>query len=153
VGVPASHPGLIAVGSTENRSAWIDYSGGVVGTLPAEEPLSYFSSCGPNATGNLKPDLVAPGGWIIAAMAAAADPRTSLRSDSQFASGGGCPDEVECLVIDDEHGISSGTSMSAPLVTGTVALLMQREPTLTMAQERTESHKAPHSDLALELEN
>lgn len=136
VAIPGTQPDLITVGATQNRSSWFDYEGNEVGFNEPRRGVASFSSAGPNQLGELKPELVAPGGGVIGAMARAADPRRSLTSSSQFASGGICPTNSECFVVDDEHAVSSGTSMSAPVVAGAVALLMERDPSLTMEQSK-----------------
>lgn len=139
VGIPASAPGLIAVGATTNRVSWTDYTGSRV-TIDNRNigDLSFFSSAGPNTRGAMKPDVTAPGEFLVAGMSSRADPRTSLTGNSQFRSTGPCENaETYCLVVDDEHGVSSGTSMSAPIVTGAVALLLSRDPELTLDEARS----------------
>ena len=136
INVPASAPALIAVGATLNRTTWVDVAGnavdlpnvGAIENTPLDT-IAYFSSAGPNALGVVKPDIVAPGVFVAGAMAYSADPRRS--SNALFANLGRCPSEAECFVVDETHAITSGTSMSAPLVTGAIALLFQRDPTLT----------------------
>jgi subtilisin family serine protease len=136
VNVPASAPGLIAVGATLNRNDWVDYAGETVtfdsvGDAPPDT-AAYFSSAGPNALGSLKPDLVAPGANVIGAMARGADPRTPT-SGGIFDDGGICANlgyVPQCFVVDDWHVLTGGTSMSSPLVAGAIALLLQRDPTL-----------------------
>jgi serine protease AprX len=64
--------------------------------------LAPFSSRGPNLAGVLKPEVVSPGVSVVSA-------------DAGTASG---------------YKTSSGTSMATPFVSGTVALALQRDPTL-----------------------
>jgi subtilisin family serine protease len=139
VTIPATHPALIAVGASVNRVAWTDHTGAEVrvDALPVEPAISlggaaFFSSAGPNATGQLKPDVLAPGGFVIAAMSGAADPRNGARG---IFSGGLCPG-VSCQVVSDRYAVNAGTSMAAPMVSGAVALLFEREPTLTQSAVR-----------------
>jgi subtilisin family serine protease len=142
INVPASAAGLISVGATLNRTTWVDVNGTAIdqpalGSQPhaALDSIAYFSSAGPNALGALKPDLVAPGVNVAGAMARSADPRRS--NSSLFASLGRCPSvNDECFVVDAGHAITSGTSMSAPLVAGAIALLFERDPTLTQDAAR-----------------
>jgi subtilisin family serine protease len=71
--------------------------------------VTFFSSAGPTAFGHqLKPDVAAPGGDILSSVTRALDP-------SQFS-------------------VFDGTSMSAPHVTGAVALLVQLHPGWTPPQ-------------------
>lgn len=142
INVPASAPALIAVGATLNRIEWTDHRGervvdAVHGSLMEAPPdtTAYFSSAGPNALGMLKPDIVAPGANLIGAMAAVADPRVP-NSSTLFSAGGRCGPRVECLVTDETHAVASGTSMAAPLVSGAIALLFERDPTLTQSGVR-----------------
>lgn len=132
--IPATHPELIAVGASVNRVSWTDRADTLVdlSTLPVEPALAaggaaFFSSAGPNALGGVKPDLLAPGGFVIAAMAAAADP---LRAGTGIFSGGICAG-LGCQVVTDRYAVTAGTSMAAPMVSGAVALLLERDATLT----------------------
>ena len=141
VGVPASHPELLAVGCTLNRTLWRPL--GADGALalasfggvpePLVDSTCYFSGAGPNALGAMKPDLLAPGAYVAAAMSHDADPRAA--PGSIFAAFD-CPDPGDrlCHLVDETHALNSGTSMSAPHVTGAIALLFQRDPTLTQRE-------------------
>jgi len=138
VSIPATAGGVISAGASVNRESWLDYAGDTVEfQLGAPGSRAYFSGSGPSQAGSIEPDVLAPGGYVVAAMAEAADPRGDPMSVSQFASTGTCPDPmIECFVVDDQHGVSLGTSMAAPMVAGAVALLLQRDPGLLASEVR-----------------
>jgi hypothetical protein len=144
INVPASSPGLIAVGATLNRTDWSDYAGdavsfprhGALADAPADT-TAFFSSAGPNALGNTKPDIVAPGANVIGAMAATADPRFANAPIFSFPEACLAEGYVrDCFVADDWHAVTSGTSMATPLVSGAVALLFERDRTLDQSGVR-----------------
>ncbi|RYE90063.1 MAG: serine protease, partial [Myxococcales bacterium] len=139
VAVPATHPGLLAVGCTLNRLSWPTLSGPTIqieqlGSLtdPPGDTVCYFSGAGPNALGVLKPEIASPGAFVAAAMSR--DARPDQNPSSMFSSSSGCGGVEDCMVVDAQHGIASGTSMSAPQVTGAVALLLEQKPTLTQPE-------------------
>jgi subtilisin family serine protease len=142
INIPAAHPDLIAVGASIDRTDWRTRSGSSVDvravfgdeTSLAADSAAWFSSAGPMTTGVLKPDIVAPGAFVIGAMSKDADPSRSLFS--MFGDTSFCGHVQNCNVVDAEHAVSTGTSMAAPIVSGAVALLFERDPTLTHAQVR-----------------
>ena len=89
----------------------------------------WFSSAGPTLTGLAKPEIAAPGAAIVGALSQQAIPpsATSIFSDAN------CVSEVDprCQIIDPLHAVSAGTSFSAPIVSGAIAVLFQHDPTLT----------------------
>ncbi|MET0595222.1 MAG: S8 family serine peptidase, partial [Polyangiaceae bacterium] len=136
ISVPATHPDLIAVGCTNNRTEWTDRDGFAHDLLTTAyralgpvDASCYFSSAGPTATGVMKPDISAPGAMVAGAMSRDAvppAPQSSFSAPSEL-----CPDGNECLVVDGGHALLSGSSMSSPQVAGAIALLFERDPRLT----------------------
>lgn len=142
INIPAAHPDLIAVGATLNRLDWPTRDGFVVevasfGSVddPPLDSAAFFSSAGPSANGLMKPDISAPGAFLVAAMATLADPSNGV--SGIFRGDGVCDLGNDCLVTDAEHAVTSGTSMASPQVAGAVALLLARDPTLTQRQVLT----------------
>ena len=115
VGQPGTANKLICVGAYCTKDHWIDIDG--VTRYDADNPEigknSWFSSLGPSRDGRLKPDLVAPGEVILAALS---EDLTSV------------PREI--ILQGGMHQKMEGTSMAAPHVTGTVALLLEKNPSL-----------------------
>lgn len=125
--IPSTASGCISVASFSARDTWIGMNGehhqdvydptiGATGSSATD--LSLFSSHGPGAgptvaTPRQKPDIAAPGEPIISTKLAGLDFGESITAP------------------DDTHVKFEGTSMSAPYITGVVALLLERNGCLT----------------------
>jgi len=101
---PGNDPLVITVGATRTNHS----------SDPSDDQMASFSSRGPTRVDQvMKPDLVAPGNKIL-----------SLAAGSIGASRG-------VTVGAGNYMELSGTSMAAPVVTGAVALMLQRSPSIT----------------------
>ncbi len=107
---PANDPFVITVGATNDM--------GTVGL--SDDIVAPFSAYGLTESGFAKPDLVAPGTNIVAL----------LPENNRLTMSMNHPKNR----VDDNYFHMSGTSMSAPMVSGAVALLLQDEPNLTPDQ-------------------
>jgi subtilisin family serine protease len=152
VNLPATHPGIIGVGCSISKTSWrsmggiqfpvqapvLDSAGaepslmGELGDAIDGEPC-WFSSAGPTLTGILKPEILAPGAAIVGALSQQAIPpkSTSIFTSDCASPAGLDGTDSTCQQIDPLHGVSKGTSFSAPIVSGAVAVLFQRDPSLT----------------------
>lgn len=84
----------------------------------ADDFLSSYSSMGPTLIDHyVKPDLLAPGNHLIATISKNCKLKKQL------------PDRI----VSDEYLELSGTSMAAAVVSGTVALMLSDDPTLSPA--------------------
>jgi serine protease AprX len=113
VSAPGNAPSVLTVGSSSH-----------MGTIDREDDtIASFSSRGPSAIdAGAKPDLVAPGVGIESL----SDFESTLYwTRSRYL----LPGTVATSYL--PYLSLSGTSMSAPVVTGTVALMIQANPTLT----------------------
>jgi serine protease AprX len=99
-----------------------------VGTYDvADDKVAAFSSAGPTAVDfSAKPDLCAPGVGVVSTSAPA-----STLFQSGLLSSWLIPGTVASLYPYVPYESLSGTSMSAPLVSGAIALMLQANPTLT----------------------
>jgi len=108
VGSPGSADSVITAAAHTTKVCWtaIDANTYCWKPQPPLNAIASFSSQGPLRDGRLKPDISAPGFGVASAKSANSAPSTPL------------------IVPDGMHVMEAGTSMSAPHVTGTVALLL-----------------------------
>lgn len=126
---PSSAPSVICVGATGYRTSFLNYRGERKvynnGTDGVRAP---FSSVGPTVDGRIKPDVMAPGQNIVSSYSS-----FYLEHNPQA---GDISSDVRHF---DYNGrtyawnSNAGTSMSAPVVAGVIALWLQANPTLTPA--------------------
>jgi len=106
---PANDPFVITVGAAEDKGT----------AALSDDMMASFSAYGTTEDGFAKPDLVAPGRHVVSALA----------STNAYAYV-----THPLHRVDDNYFRMSGTSMSAPVVSGAIALLLQDEPGLTPDQ-------------------
>lgn len=134
--IPASAKNIIAVGAYTTKESWVNIDRenltlDTKGTIKIGD-VAEFSGAGPTRDGRIKPELTAPGRIIGSSFSREADP---LSSYSVFASSNDSYPNA-FILPDGVHGLSLGTSMAAPHVSGAIALLMEKYPDLTASAAR-----------------
>jgi subtilisin family serine protease len=113
IGAPANAPWVLTVGASSTNGT----------TGRDDDTMASFSSRGPTYLDwAAKPDLVAPGVGTVS-LAAPGSLLYEMRSDALLAG--------TVSSIDLPYLSLSGTSMAAPVVTGTIAAMLQANPNLT----------------------
>ncbi|WP_394842885.1 S8 family serine peptidase [Pendulispora brunnea] len=131
IGYPAIASKVLAVGSFTTRNTWTTTDGvehlkkDVDGKVVNLGALSTFSSHGPsrNGVGPMKPDIAAPGELLVSALNGGVSP-SAVRTERVVKSS------------PDGYAAFEGTSMSSPAAAGVVALMLQRNPQLTVEDVR-----------------
>ena len=122
-----SVPNAIAVGSFVSRATATNAAGENINWFMGNEgELSTFSNHGPMIDNTPKPEITAPGSIIYSAYAKTGSEFTSLN-----------PNIVQTVkrgLRSFYYGASYGTSFSAPIVTGTIALWLEANPNLTSSE-------------------
>jgi hypothetical protein len=131
-------PDVLSVGSFISTLEWTTPAGSTF-----KDPLmrqvgdmSPWSAIGPTRDGRKKPELSAPGQWIASSLSNAAAQNLPLGSE-------------EYVTADGRHMYGEGTSLASPHVAGTVALMLQSDPTLDahqVAEILMQSAVTPYSD-------
>lgn len=106
VGSPGNLPYIITVGSVTD--SWTTHT-------EIDDYIPDFSSRGPTPSGHIKPDIVAPGGHMSGI----------TRPDSTLYR------EFPEYLLSTGDFVMTGSSQSAAVVSGLVALLLQTDPTLS----------------------
>jgi len=115
VTTPGTDPYVITVGALDDNGT----------SLPFDDLMAVFSSRGRTPFDYLsKPDLVAPGRKLIS-LRSPGSALDTLFPDRQVTATGALTADYYRL---------SGTSMAAPVVTGVIALMIERNPNLSPAQ-------------------
>ncbi|MGC9189096.1 MAG: S8 family serine peptidase, partial [Sulfurihydrogenibium sp.] len=112
VATPATSPYVIAVGALTSKPLDIDNR-----SLIDLGKIAFFSSRGPTRDGRLKPDITAPGHFVLSAKA-------------------GSTDYIDL----------PGTSMASPVVAGIVAQLLENNPNLDVFQVKSLLKKSALKD-------
>ena len=127
---PSSSPDVICVGSTSYRTQFVNYLGEKKVYDSGRNGIrSPFSAMGPTLDGRIKPDVMAPGQNIVSSYSTffinnPANVNGSVQSDVRHFDYNGRT---------YAWNANAGTSMSAPVVAGAIALWLQADPTLTPA--------------------
>jgi serine protease AprX len=112
---PGTDPYVITVGALDDNGT----------PLRIDDLMATFSSRGRTPFENLaKPDLVAPGRRMVSLRAPGSELDALFPDRQVTVLGAPSPDYYRL----------SGTSMAAPIVSGTIALMFERNPNLTTAQ-------------------
>jgi subtilisin family serine protease len=117
VSAPGTADSLITTAAYTSKYAWAAVDGNIYHFTGSVQPFQIcpFSARGPRRDGVAKPDITAPGSAVLSVMSADANP----------------PFDVSLVAPDAVHASLQGTSMASPHVTGAVAMLLQKYPTLT----------------------
>lgn len=150
VNSPGSAPSVICAGANSYRTQFVNYLGETMNYPNGTNgELAYYSSKGPTFDNRLKPEVVAPGTNVI-----------SSYSSFYLESEGEKTDEKSFINKFQYDGrtflwaANTGTSMSAPVVTGSVALWLQAKPDLTPDDVKDIiAHTSSHPDNTMTYPN
>ncbi|MBN3874339.1 S8 family serine peptidase [Nostoc sp. JL33] len=114
IGSPGAASSAVTVAAYTTKATYIDIDHQVREMGLELNTISEFSSEGPLRNDGQKPDVAAPGAMIV----------STLSADASF---------DRSSMINSKFVVQAGTSMATPLVSGLVALLLQRDPKLDPA--------------------
>ncbi|MFA6029092.1 MAG: fibronectin type III domain-containing protein [Elusimicrobiota bacterium] len=133
---PATANNVIAVGAYRTKRCWRAQDGATYcynGYTASDLGLmADFSSVGPTRDGRMKPLISAPGYGLVASLST-----TTYTASNTWVS------------YDRRHRDMQGTSMATPVVVGAVALVLQANPAITVAEIKTLLQGTARADAAV----
>ncbi|HET6668651.1 MAG TPA: S8 family serine peptidase [Pyrinomonadaceae bacterium] len=125
VGTPGNATNVITVGAYDFRSSWTNVQGTQTFYNMKIGSISGYSSPGFRRDNIVKPEIAAPATYTISPL--------SKDSTEMGKNSDGTPDNAN-ITDDGFHLAWSGTSASSPYTAGVIALMLQKNPTLTAVQ-------------------
>ncbi len=123
---PATADFAFSVGACGDKESWTDFNGGRHNSY-SSEILCSFSGRGPRVDGMFKPQITAPGKDIIAIRDRNVHTSPSTAWIDNDGVNFGDPNDAHYIV-------GTGTSLAAPVVAGSAALILNEHPDYTAAQ-------------------
>lgn len=137
VGSPGNATDVITAASYVGRIGWYSnstapggYSYSAAGGT-TQDAISTYSAIGPRRDGVQKPDIAAVGQAVISAMSTG----TLATNDSD-------------IIDATYYRKNQGTSMSAPVITGALALMLQAKPNIDYAEAKTALYNTAQTDIS-----
>ena len=134
VGMPGTAFSAITVAAHATRKEWTSQDPNSSSVLLDQihlQDISFFSSPGPTRDGVNKPEVAAPGQWLISTLSRTASPEWV---------------PAWTRIADIDYAAMQGTSMAAPYVTGALALLLEKEPTIDWSEAKRRLILSTHQD-------
>src|SRR5215472_9964233 len=126
IAAPGNDPYVLTVGATNTHAT----------DARSDDTVTSYSSKGPTLLDHvIKPDLVAPGNRVVTPLA------TGSTLDNSFPGNRVSPSEYGSRSCTYYYSFMSGTSMAAPIVSGSVALMLEYIPSLTPDQVKSRMMK------------
>jgi subtilisin family serine protease len=125
VGTPGNATNVITVGAYDFRGSWTNVDGTQTLYNMKTGTISDYSSPGFRRDNIVKPEIAAPATYTISPL--------SKDSTSMGRNQDGTPNKAN-ITDDGYHLAWAGTSASSPYTAGVIALMLQKNPTLTAVQ-------------------